>query len=280
MYCYLLAELNLLYYGNMKKLISLSLITLLSCCKSKTEEPLPLQENTGRSKNEIMLAEDGVSPSSEESVDSTMAVFPNPQERIPPTQDDINLFFIQRGENYWMLDRKFEKADYYGEVLFYALIAANKFNIVEANYDIASLLSDIFTKPDFGKHSKDIVLHFHNKAEKTTFGMEQIEHFKKMKGKRAPLFQADGNGKTPVGKLKIEVLNGNRNSYDKLKKILYEKSEEERLLVYAYLMADRYNYAPARKDIVNVIEKAFWKYALGEIDAETQYFINKATEKE
>lgn len=231
-------------------------------------------------RNKIVLAEDGASSSSEESVDSTMAVFPNPQERIPPTQDDINLFFIRRGENYWMLDRKFEKADYYGEVLFYALIAANKFNIVEANYDIASLLSDIFTKPDFGKHSKDIVLHLLNKAEKTPFRMEQIEHFKKMEGKRAPLFQADGNGKTPVGKLKIEVLNGNRNSYDKLKKILYEKSEEERLLVYAYLMADRYNYDPARKDIVNVIEKAFWKYALGEIDAETQYFINKATEKD
>lgn len=265
----------------MKKIFFLSLVIILSCCKSKTEKTLPLQENLSGNKNEISPTAENKSPTATgDGNDSTMAVFPDPQEKIPPTQDDINLFFIQRGENYWLLERKFEKADYHGEFLFYTLIAANKFNMPQAKYDVASLLSDMFTKPDFGKHSKDIVLHFHNKAEKTPFRMEQIEHFKKMEGKGAPLFQADEKGKTPIKKLKVEVLNGNRNSYDKLKKILYEKSEEERLLVYAYLMADRYNYDPARKDIVNVIEKAFWKYALGEIDAETQYFIDKATEKE
>lgn len=265
----------------MKKIIFLSLVLMLSCCKNKTENTLPLQENMSGNNNEIPpTAEDKSPTATVDGNDSTMAVFPDPQEKIPPTQDDINLFFIQRGENYWLLERKFEKADYHGEFLFYTLIAANKFNMPQAKYDVASLLSDMFTKPDFGKHSKDIVLHFHNKAEKTPFRMEQIEHFKKMEGKGAPLFQADEKGKTPIKKLKVEVLNGNRNSYDKLKKILYEKSEEERLLVYAYLMADRYNYDPARKDIVNVIEKAFWKYALGEIDAETQYFIDKATKKE
>lgn len=265
----------------MKKLIFLSLVTMLSYCKNKTGEPLPQQENMDMGRNKIVLAEDKKSSSSDESADSTIGVvYPDPQEKIPPTQDDINLFILQRGENYRLLERKFEKADYWGESLLYKLIAANKFKIVGANYDIASLLSDIFSKPDFSRHSKDIVLHYINKAENTPFGMKQIDRFKKMERKGDPLWGANKKGKTPVEKLKYAVLNGNRDSYDKLKKELYERNEEERLLVYAYLMADRYNYDPARKDIVSIIEKAFWKYGLGEIDDDTQYFINKATEKE
>lgn len=260
--------------------LSLSLMTLLSCCKSKTGESLPSQNNMRKSKDDISaIAENGVSPS----VESTQGVsIPSPEEKIPPTQDDINLFIIQRGEHYWLLTRKFEKADYWGEALLYELIAANKFKIVEASYDIASRLSDMFSKPDVGKHSKDIVLHFANKNKKggNTYVISQIEHFKKMEGKGEPLFGANGQGKTPIKKLKLEVLNGNRNSYDILKKKLYEKNEEERLLIYAYLMADRYNYSPARKDVVSIIENAFKKYGIGEIDSDTQYFINKATEKD
>ena len=79
--------------------------------------------------------------------------------------------------------------------------------------------------------------------------------------------------------IKSEVIKGNSNSYDILKKTLVENEEEDYLLYYAYLMSDRYGYAPARKDIISVIEKAFKKYKLGAIDPETQYFIDMTTKE-
>lgn len=254
----------------MNKAIYIFLLIFLASCKSKTDSSPFLNHNTEEEKEDTTTCLTGT-------------VLPCPESRVPPTQDDINLFISTRGDNYDMLSLKFENTDNEYERLFFTFVAANKFNMSWASYDLASIFSDIFTKPDIGKHSKEIVLYYFKKVKLDKLLKSQIEHFIKMEGKGEPVFT---NGLDDyklfcptrlLRKLKLSVIRGDSNSYDKLKKELRDKNEEELLLYYAYIMADRYGYQPARKDIPVILQHAFKKYDLGKIDPDTQYFIDTVT---
>lgn len=249
---------------NMYKTFLILLLILSSCCTSAPKEEQPLKKDSTGNKNKIMPIKDNCIPSA--------------YETEAPSQNDIDLFISQRGKNYELIKMKIDYGSHRKEVLLYSLIAANKFQINQANYDIASILSDIFSKTDVGKHSKEMVLHFFDKAKSSRMRTSQIEHFKKMEDTGEDLFDTKRNNIEYIETIKAEVVKGNSHSYDDLKKTLVE-NEEDYLLYYAYLMSDRYGYAPARKDIISVIEKAFKKYKLGAIDPETQYFIDMTTKE-
>ena len=72
---------------------------------------------------------------------------------------------------------------------------------------------------------------------------------------------------------KAKSLMGNIGNYNQLKNHLIEKKPEE-LLYYSYIMADRYDYEPARKDIIDVMEKGYKKYGLGKMGQDAKYFCS------
>lgn len=193
-----------------------------------------------------------------------------------PTSKDIKFFLNHRDEegSYSRLSFKFKFADICEECLLYSLIAAGKFNIPEANYDIAAYLTDYFTITDLGKHSKDLAIHFFAKVKKDEFLSSQLKHFMAMKDEGKMLHGVDSKRhSSDIWFLKSETLKGSTENYKKLKEEMYSRGEEDLLLFYSYIMADRYNYAPARNDVKDIINNAYTKYDLGGIDQEVLYFI-------
>lgn len=253
----------------MNKAIYILFLIFAVSCKSKIDTP-PTLNNTIEEKKDTTFSVKGT-------------VLPCPESRVPPTQDDIRYFFSTQGDNYEMLHAKFEHIDNEYERLFFTFVAANKFKISQANLDLAVIFSDFMTKPDIGKHSKEIVLHFYKKLKLSKLMKSGLKYFCEMEAKGEPVFTnlLDDNtiisAITSLRKLKLAVIQGDCNSYDVLKQKMIKRNEEERLLYYAYIMADRYDYLPARKDIPVILQHAFKKYDLGKIDPDTQYFIDTVT---
>ena len=46
------------------------------------------------------------------------------------------------------------------------------------------------------------------------------------------------------------------------------------LFYYSYIMADRYDYLPAKKDVIAIINRLYKEYHLEPIDKDTQYFCS------
>jgi len=40
------------------------------------------------------------------------------------------------------------------------------------------------------------------------------------------------------------------------------------------IMADRYDYLPAKKDVVTIIDRFYKEYSLGPVDKDTEYFCS------
>jgi hypothetical protein len=80
--------------------------------------------------------------------------------------------------------------------------------------------------------------------------------------------------KSSIADLKANSLMGSIQDYNKLKSVLLHEDQYDYLLYYSYIMAERYNYIPAKKDIIDIIDRAYKKYGLGKYGKDTQYFCS------
>jgi hypothetical protein len=67
---------------------------------------------------------------------------------------------------------------------------------------------------------------------------------------------------------------GSISDYNKLKETLLKEGKYDYLLYYSYIMAERYKYNPAKKDIIDIINKAYKKYNLGGYGKEVVFFCS------
>ena len=196
----------------------------------------------------------------------------------PPIGNDIDSFVTCRTpESYNNLCLRYNMADTMNEFLFFAIVAADKFNNSHAYYDIAGCLTNYFSYFSIGSNSKVIAIHYlrqgaKKKDESCIKAIEFLNiHIEKELRK---LWIPDGKKENHLTHLKAKSLLGNVDDYIKLKRTLMVSNQLEQLLYYSYIMADRYNYEPARQDVMHAMKKGYEKYDLGEFGEDAKYFCS------
>lgn len=191
-----------------------------------------------------------------------------------PTINDVNLFMEKRSYNEFNnLRYLFRNADSQFEILLYAIIATDKFDIVPAYYEVACCLTNCLSYLTIGKHSKEMATHY------LEIGAQNnkicVDAYNSLDARRdnAKMWMPKRSGNTLV-KLKTNSLMGSITDYNNLKKTLLKDNKYDYLLYYSYIMAERYDYTPAKKDIIDIINKAYKKYNLGEYGKETDFFCS------
>lgn len=181
-------------------------------------------------------------------------------------------------ENLFKLEHKFIYADNSSELLLYYIVAANKLGLDFANIRIANCLTHSLSIPNVGKNSKKIALYYLNKGKFET----QIKRGKQIIERFETSSENDIEQAVPVinyrnseiQRLKSYSLRGSIKDYKKLKEIMYNDRIYPFMLYYSYIMADRYGYSSAKKDVVTIIKRFYREYNLGPIDKDTQYFCS------
>lgn len=174
--------------------------------------------------------------------------------------------------------RELNYADRYSESLLYNLVAANKLDIDEAKRGVAYCLTQSLSNPYIGKNSKEIALSYLKRGGfSTTFkrGKQIIERFESSSTDKAEfIIPAVTSKSTDIQRLKVGCLKGVADDYNKLRKLMLTHETYVFLLYYSYIMADRYNYLQAKKDVITIIKRFYREYNLGPIDKDTQYFCS------
>ncbi len=173
----------------------------------------------------------------------------------------------------------FEYADNSAEALLYDLVAANKFGINWAKRGVASCITELFSNVWLGNNSRVIALKYMKQwkpldkekrmAEVIIKDLENAEQQEK-----EIMLPKLNNKSTNTERLKAECLKGSISAYKRLKNRMYKNDLYIFLLYYSYLMADRYDYTPARKDVIDIIERFYKEYDLGPLDKDTEYFCS------
>ena len=191
----------------------------------------------------------------------------------PPTESDIDSFIVNKTpESFKNLWYHYNEADLLFEILFFAFVAADKFEITKGYLEIAGCLTNYFTYMSIGGHSKEIATHYLRKgANKSKSCAETYKSLSFVK-QDAKLWLPEKHKGNSILTLKVNSLLGNIDDYIKLKKYLIENNQSELLLYYSYIMADRYNYKPANKDINDIFKINYQKYGLGTFGEDTKYF--------
>ena len=174
--------------------------------------------------------------------------------------------------------RELNYADRYSESLLYNLVAANKLNIDEAKRGVAYCLTQSLSNPYIGKNSKEIALSYLKRGGfSTTFkrGKQIIERFESSSTDKAEfIIPAVTSKSTDIQRLKVGSLKGVADDYNKLRKLMLTDETYVYLLYYSYIMADRYNYLQAKKDVITIIKRFYREYDLEPIDKDTQSFCS------
>ena len=179
---------------------------------------------------------------------------------------------------FFELENEFDYADNNSELLLYYLVAANKLGLDVAKIRVANCLTQSLSCPIFGKNSREIALFYLKKWESSTKhkrGKEIIERFESLltdEGKTIVPVIKDKSSE--IQRLKAGSLNGSIENYVKLKEKLYNDRMYPFMLYYAYIMADRYDYQPAKEDVVTIINRFYRENHLEPIDKDTQYFCS------
>lgn len=92
---------------------------------------------------------------------------------------------------YWNLERQLDDGDCLFEVMLYAMVAANKFNLEIGRGGCIICLTYIYNKVDVGKHSKEIAIHFFQKLLNNLYFKFDYEHFIKIKNEGKPIFMSN-----------------------------------------------------------------------------------------
>lgn len=179
---------------------------------------------------------------------------------------------------FFELENEFDYADNNSELLLYYLVAANKLGLDVAKIRVANCLTQSLSCPNIGKNSREIALFYLKKWESSTKhkrGKEIIERFESLltdEGKTiVPVIKEKSS---EIQRLKAGSLNGSIENYVKLKEKLYNDRMYPFMLYYAYIMADRYDYQPAKEDVVTIINRFYRENHLEPIDKDTQYFCS------
>lgn len=179
---------------------------------------------------------------------------------------------------FFELENEFDYADNNSELLLYYLVAANKLGLDVAKIRVANCLTQSLSCPNIGKNSREIALFYLKKWESSTKhkrGKEIIERFESLltdEGKTIVPVIKDKSSE--IQRLKAGSLNGSIENYVKLKEKLYNDRMYPFMLYYAYIMADRYDYQPAKEDVVTIINRFYRENHLEPIDKDTQYFCS------
>lgn len=191
-----------------------------------------------------------------------------------PSLNDVNLFMEKRSYNEFNnLRYLFRNADSQFEILLYAIIAIDKFDIMPAYYEVACCLTNCLSYLTVGEHSKEMATHFLEiGAQKDKICAEAYYSLDMRKDN--PKMWVPKKSENTIIELKKNSLMGSISDYNKLKETLLKEDKYDYLLYYSYIMAERYNYDPANKDILDIINKAYKKYNLGGYGKETGYFCS------
>lgn len=181
-------------------------------------------------------------------------------------------------KQFFELENVFNEADDYSESLLFNLVAANKFGLDVAKIRVANCLSESLSNPNIGKNSKKISLYYLRKWESRTKhkrGKQIIERFESMPTNKTGIRVSKINYRSSeIQRLKAGCLKGSTKDYEMLKKKMFNVEMYAFMLYYAYIMYDRYNYMPAKKDVIAIIKRFFREYNLEPIDKDTQYFCS------
>lgn len=193
-----------------------------------------------------------------------------------PTDIDVDSFMIDgTSGSYKRLATRYMKVDTMNELLFYAIVAVDKFKIARGYYNIAGCLTNYFSYMTIGHHSKEIATHYLIKGLRNndeTCSEVYVSLDKHLRNERRKLWIPKKNLNDPIVEYKANSLMGNIDDYNELKRSLVENKQYERLLYYSYIMADRYDYKPARKDVIDILRTSYQKYGLGEFGEDAKYF--------
>ena len=169
-------------------------------------------------------------------------------------------------------------ADEYSESLLYCLVASNKLGIDVAKIRVASCLSESLSNPNVGQNSKGLSLSYLKKwasCTKHKRGKQIIERFESLTMNenqiRVPTITYNSS---ETQRLKAGSLKGSVEDYKKLKEKMSNDEMYVFMLYYAYIMADRYAYSPAKKDVITIVNRFYREHNLGPIDKDTQSFCN------
>lgn len=206
-----------------------------------------------------------------------------------PSKELVDSFMIFRDKKHFEnLCSQFDFADNGSECLLYSLVAVCDFNISRAKYKLAENLTDYFIHPNLGKHSKEISQHYFNewKIENKDDQNLQRKSFAKYLSKIQANYASDDEASkelfipkiestsSETRKLKARSLEGSVDDYNRLKSILYKDDMYGILFYYSYVMADRYDYAPAKEDMTNVLERFHKQYGLPNPKVNMSFFMN------
>lgn len=202
---------------------------------------------------------------------------------------------------YLEIEKRFNSAQY-SESLLYNLVAANKLGIDVAKMRVASSLTYSLNIPNVGKNSKKIALHYLKKWESCTKhkrGKEIIGRFESSSDDdiemvisaitddehqmiipaatdddHEMIYPTITYKRSDMKCQKAGCLKGSVEDYKKLKDMMYNAEMYPFMLYYAYIMADRYDYQPAKEDVVTIINRFYRENHLEPIDKDTQYFCS------
>ena len=181
-------------------------------------------------------------------------------------------------KHFFELENEFEYADGFSELLLYYLVAANKLGLDVANIRVANSLTQSLSNPNVGKHTKEIALFYLKKWESSTRhkrGKWIIERFDSLSSDETEFIVPEITYiSTDIQRLKVGSLKGSVCDYNKLKELMSTDGMYAFLLYYSYIMADRYDYLSAEKDVVAIISRFYKEYNLGPIDKDTEYFCS------
>lgn len=198
-------------------------------------------------------------------------------KKYPPTDDDIALFMKKRDEDSYIQLRFFD-ADIHWESLLYDLVAADKFSINLANLNIANCVSEGLSDAGVGKNSKRIAIHYLEKWKRHAvekYAGKILDVFSEKVIDNKELYTPRITTKsTMLLRLKVSCLKGSCEAYDSLKVQLSSGNMYGTMMYYSYIMADRYDYVPAKKDICEVANRFYKEFHLGDYGETMHYFLS------
>ena len=181
-------------------------------------------------------------------------------------------------KRYYALENSFLYADIPSELLLYSLAAANKLGVEVATIRVANYISESLSNPNVCKNTKEISSYYLRKwASRTNHkrAKQIINIFDSLSSNERNLIIPTINNKSSeIQRLKVGSLKGSIEDYEKLKERMFNSKMYSFMLYYAYIMADRYNYLPAKEDVLTIINRFYKEYNLGPIDKDTEYFCS------
>lgn len=197
-------------------------------------------------------------------------------DKCPPTVADISSF-MQKGtpQSFKELHERFLYADLYFEELIYALVAVDKFEISNGYRHLADCLTNAFTYLTISDHSKEMAKHYLMIGARKKASIAKLyESFDKRKDYKEMWLPESSNYNDSVVIFKRKTLQGNSTEYERLKRTLFSTGQHEILLYYSFIMADKYHYTPAKKDVIYIIDKTYRDYKLGKLGKNAEYFCS------